>query len=98
MRCPFCTGRKIAVSQSFVSTHPDLAVEWHPTRNGEKRPEQFTFGSHHEAWWQCPIYKTHVYRARINSRTSMMSNCGKCANARRRKKKPRRLQQARHVA
>lgn len=91
VRCPFCTHRLLALSESFASTHPDIAVEWHPTRNGEKRPEHFTFGSHFEAWWQCPDYKTHVYQARISSRTSMMSGCRKCSDLRRRKKKPPRI-------
>lgn len=98
VRCPFCTGRRVAVSDSFASTHPDIAVEWHPTRNRDKRPERFTFGSHFEAWWQCPTYKTHVYQARISSRTSMMSGCRKCSDLRRRKKKPRRLRAQRPAA
>lgn len=95
VRCPFCTHRLLAVSESFASTHPDIAVEWHPTRNRDKRPEHFTFGSHFEAWWQCPIYKTHVYQARISSRTSMLSGCRRCGNMKRRKKGPARIAQAR---
>jgi hypothetical protein len=83
--------------QSFQSTHPDIAGEWHPTRNGAKTPLDFTFGSHFEAWWQCPDYKTHVYQARISSRTSMMSGCQKCAGLKRRKK-PRRLSGAKTAA
>jgi hypothetical protein len=92
VRCPFCTHRKLARSESFAETHPDIAAEWHPTRNGLNRPEHYTFGSHHEAWWQCPTYKTHVYQARISSRTSMRSGCQKCGGLKRRKKVPRRLQ------
>jgi hypothetical protein len=91
VRCPFCLHRKLAPSESFAVTHPDIAAEWHLSRNGRYRPEHFSFGSHHEAWWQCPTYKTHVYQARISSRTSMKSGCGKCANAKRRKKVPTRL-------
>jgi hypothetical protein len=91
VRCPFCTHRLLATSESFASTHPDVTAEWHPTRNGDKKPDDFTYGSQFEAWWQCPTYKTHVYQARISSRTSMMSGCRKCGDLRRRKKKPRRL-------
>jgi hypothetical protein len=92
VRCPFCTHRKLARSESFAETQPDHAAEWHPTRNGQNRTEHYTFGSHHEAWWQCPTYKTHVYQARISSRTSMRSGCQKCGGLKRRKKVPRRLQ------
>lgn len=77
--CPFCANRRVAPSGSFATTHPDIAAEWHPTRNGPRTPLDFTFGSHHEAWWQCPKAKTHVYPARISSRTSMLSGCPACA-------------------
>lgn len=40
---------------------------------------KFTFGSHHEPIWQCPRYKTHIWTARISSRTSMLSGCPACA-------------------
>lgn len=89
VRCQFCTHRKLAPSESFGATHPDVAAEWHPTRNGRNLPSHFTFGSHHEAWWQCPLYKTHVYQARISSRTSMKSGCKRCGYLRR-SKNPRR--------
>lgn len=79
--CPFCAHRLTAKSQSLAITHPDIAAQWHPTRNGNKKPEDYTFGSHFEPWWQCPDYKTHVWQARIASRTVMLSNCPSCALA-----------------
>ncbi|EIE18825.1 hypothetical protein COCSUDRAFT_59756 [Coccomyxa subellipsoidea C-169] len=30
---------------SLTVTHPELACQWHPTKNGEKWPEDFTAGS-----------------------------------------------------
>lgn len=48
-----------------------------------KTPADFSFGSHHEAWWQCPVYKCHVRRARIASRTSMQAGCSLCASMKR---------------
>lgn len=76
--CPFCTNRRVAPSESLAVTHSDIAAQWHPKRNA-KTPEDYTYGSHHEAWWQCSIYKTHVWKARISSRTSMLSGCSLCA-------------------
>jgi Probable Zinc-ribbon domain len=29
-------------------THPQLAAEWHPTKNGDLRPENVAAGSHHK--------------------------------------------------
>lgn len=77
--CTFCAHKRVATSEALATTHPDIAAQWHPTRNGDKTPGDFPFGSHHEAWWQCPTYKTHVWRARISSRTSMLSGCSLCA-------------------
>ncbi len=77
--CPFCARRRIAPSDSLARTHPDVAAQWHPTRNGTKTPSDFTFGSHYEAWWQCPKHKSHVWRSRISSRTSMVTGCPLCA-------------------
>ena len=77
--CPFCTHRLVAPSESLATTHPDVAASWHPARNGTKTPADFTYGSHEEAWWQCPRFRTHVWRARIGSRTVMLAGCPSCA-------------------
>lgn len=87
VRCPFCLHRRVAVSQSFATTHPDIAAEWHSTRNQTKMPQDFTFGSHFEAWWQCPKARSHAYQSRISSRTSMLSGCPRCALDKRRGKR-----------
>lgn len=81
--CPFCAGKLTARSESLAVTHPDLAAEWHPTRNGELTPYDVTFGSHREVVWVCPTgYKSHDYPARVSSRTSMKSGCPTCARQR----------------
>lgn len=85
--CPFCTHKQVARSEALSVTHPDIAAQWHPARNGEKSPDDFTFGSHHEVWWQCPTYKTHTWRSRISSRTSMLTGCAVCG--RQKSKRPR---------
>lgn len=77
--CPFCARRRIAPSDSLARTHPDIAAQWHRTRNGTRTPDDFTFGSHHEARWQCSKHKSHVWRSRISSRTSMVTGCPLCA-------------------
>jgi hypothetical protein len=76
--CPFCAHRRVAPSDSLAISHPDIAAEWHPTRNKDLLPTEVTYGSHREVWWQCPRYKTHAYRTRISSRTSMLVKCTVC--------------------
>ena len=58
---------------------PDVAAQWHPTRNA-KTPVDYTHASHIEAWWQCLEFRTHVWRARIASRTVMLTGCSACAS------------------
>lgn len=60
---------------------PLVAAEWHPTRNGDKTPDDYAFVSHHEAWRQCPVAKVHVYRARIISRAVDETKCQYCPGA-----------------
>ncbi|MFS8084869.1 MAG: zinc-ribbon domain-containing protein, partial [Acidobacteriota bacterium] len=79
--CPFCAHRAIAPSETLATSHPDIAVQWHSERNGDKTARDFSYGSHFEAWWQCPKRKSHIWRCRIASRTSMMSGCPMCSRA-----------------
>ena len=34
--CPFCAGKRVSVTNSFANLRPDLAAEWHPTKNGHE--------------------------------------------------------------
>jgi hypothetical protein len=39
---------------NLVETHPKLALEWHPTKNGDDKPENYSKGSHKKVWWLLP--------------------------------------------
>ena len=32
---------------------PDLIKEWHPSKNDELKPQDFTYGSDRKVWWVC---------------------------------------------
>ena len=66
--------------KKFLSEYPKLIKEWHPTKNGDSRPEEFTHGSGKKVWWLCP--KGHSYDSIISSRTVKKSNCPYCSNKR----------------
>ena len=66
--CPFCSGRfAINGETDLATTHPELAQEWHPSKNGELSPEQITSGSHKKVWWKCS--KGHEWLAVVHSRS-----------------------------
>lgn len=63
--CPYCTGKKTCTDNSFLSRYPEIASEWHPTRNA-KGPDAYTFGSGCSVWWQCTA--GHEWESSMNNR------------------------------
>ncbi len=63
--CPYCTGRKVAVDTCLRATHPLVANQWHPTRNGALKPTQVSFGSKKKVWWRCFKKANHVWQATV---------------------------------
>lgn len=51
--------------KSITVTHPQLAAEWHPTKNLPLTPEKVTSGMGIDVWWKCPIcgkdYSSKMY-------------------------------------
>jgi len=78
--CPYCAGKKVSASNCLSMTHPELAKQWHPTKNGKMTPSDVTAGSMKKVWWKCNVADDHEWIAMPNSRTSMKSGCPCCAN------------------
>ena len=57
-------------------THPELASEWHPTKNGTLLPKDVTKGTTLSVWWlgKCG----HEWQVSINSRTNKKTGCPYC--------------------
>lgn len=74
--CPICSGKKVLKGYNDLATvAPELAAQWHPTKNGTLRPDSVTKGSGEKAWWVCE--KGHEWQAVISSR-SAGCGCPKC--------------------
>src|SRR5258708_40191200 len=39
--------------QSLADLYPEIATQWHPTLNGDRRPTEVKAGSNQKVWWQC---------------------------------------------
>jgi len=83
--CPFCRGKKASTTNSLATRAPDIARQWHPTRNGKLTPHDVTYGSTLKVWWLCPVRRTHVWRVSVNSRTSFRTGCPNCRYMRHRR-------------
>jgi hypothetical protein len=74
----YCAGRRTTEDDNLLTNYPDVAGQWHPTRNGDKKPEDFRPGSDVKVWWLCA--RNHEWEARIKSRTRTNgTGCPYCA-------------------
>lgn len=52
--CPCCASKVVKAGYNdLLSQRPDIARDWHPTKNGILTPDQITPGSHTKVWWKC---------------------------------------------
>ena len=84
--CPFCSNRKgsgennkISITNCFTNKFPEIAKEWHSTKNGGLSPDDFVFGSHTKVWWQCVNNPEHEWKTKIFKRTMQKTGCPSCA-------------------
>lgn len=76
--CPICSGhRTVAGINDFATVYPEIAKEWHPTKNGDKTPDMFSSKNGYRAWWICKF--GHEWNATIHDRTSG-TGCPECQN------------------
>lgn len=78
--CPFCSNppkRVLAGFNDLQTTRPDLAKEWHPTKNRELRPTDCITHSNKTVWWKCQY--GHEWKAKISDRAAG-NGCPKCSS------------------
>lgn len=66
-------------ADSLQSEYPELAKQWHPTKNSSLTSDLVTPHSGQKVWWLCP--SGHEWKAVINSRTRGCG-CPHCAGQR----------------
>ena len=75
--CPYCAGKKAILGETDLATlNPDLAKEYHPSKNGELSVEMLTVCSGRKVWWMCD--KGHEWRASVAHRNGG-EGCPYCA-------------------
>jgi hypothetical protein len=65
--CPYCSGRYATEEKNLKTLFPEIAKEWHPTKNGDKLPTDFLPVSGYKAFWLCE--NGHSYQRWIEVRT-----------------------------
>ena len=77
--CPHCSGHLVSSANSLQAVHPEIAKEWHPTKNAPLTPSQIKRASGKKVWWQCSTNPSHEWLARVKNRTVLGNNCPLCA-------------------
>jgi hypothetical protein len=78
--CGFCHGKQVGISNCLATKNPQIALEWHPTKNGGLTPYNITYGSRKDIWWKCNECG-YEWCVKVNSRTSFSTGCPECSES-----------------
>jgi very-short-patch-repair endonuclease len=83
IQCPTCSKAPKSArrfEESLAGKFPEIAREWHPTKNIGLDPTKLLPFSSRSAWWICP--RGHEYSSVIANRTAQAHGCGYCRGSR----------------
>lgn len=76
--CGVCAHRRLLPGfNSLADTDPHLVASWHPTKNGDLRPEDVIAGSERVVFWRCDA--GHDFQMRLVKR-KMGARCQVCTS------------------
>ena len=67
--CPYCKGYKVANSNSLATVDPEIAKEFHNTKNGVSAPDKIFWSSNKKVWWKCSEGEDHEWQNKVYLRT-----------------------------
>lgn len=76
-RCPFCSRRRLSITNCLATRNPRVAHQWHPKRNGALTPRDVMSAVGRSVWWLCPV--GHEWKAIVGNRTGKGSGCPVCS-------------------
>lgn len=76
--CSFCANRQTNETNSLLTLYPNIAEEWHPTKNGTLTPDKINPKVYKKIWWlgKCG----HEWECLVRTRTRKIrpTNCPQC--------------------
>jgi len=80
--CPICSGHKtVSGVNDFATLFPEIAKEWHPTRNGDLKANEVSKKNGRKVWWQCKY--GHEWQATVKDRVIDNTGCPECSKIKR---------------
>jgi hypothetical protein len=77
--CPMCSGRVVTPETSLRGRSPELAAQWHPTKNRPLTPGDVVPGSNKRVWWRCLLDRAHVWATSVSNRSRLGHGCPYCS-------------------
>jgi hypothetical protein len=75
-RCPYCAGRRATEDRNLEVNYPEVAKQWHKTKNGSLLPKSVLPYSGKKVWWLCS--EDHEWQAVVSNRTKGRAGCPFC--------------------
>lgn len=75
--CPYCAGIYPSKENNLLAVAPSLSREWHPSKNGELKPEDVMPFTMKKVWWRCK--RGHEWQASVSNRYQGR-NCAQCSS------------------
>lgn len=75
--CPYCNNRKLCNDNSLAYLRPDIAQDWHPTKNNRLTPNDVIAGGGIKVWWICK--HGHEWQATVGTRVNNSTGCPQCS-------------------
>ena len=61
---------RVKIENSLAIKCPEIAKQWHKSKNGKITPIQINYGTHKVFWWQCEKNPYHEWTGSVNRRTN----------------------------
>jgi hypothetical protein len=78
--CPYCAGRRVSITNALPATHPQVAAQFHPTKNAPLTADRVVAGSAMNVWWLCA--SGHEWLVAVVKRTREGTGCPTCVGKR----------------
>jgi hypothetical protein len=78
--CGYCAGQQVGISNCLATKYPEIAKQWHSTKNGELTPMMVTISSNKRVWWTCDKCNNE-WRTSIHHRTIGERKCPQCRSS-----------------
>ena len=78
--CPSCSGRILTDLNRLSVKYVKISLEWDKIKNGNLKPENFSYSSDKKIWWLCSKCN-YSWNTFIYSRTLGKHNCPACSQS-----------------